>query len=99
MSKTFNQKPLAAALGAAFLSSVVATAPVQAGQNPFAANQLSSGYMQVAMDGKCGGTVKKDAHAKCGANMKKKADGKCGGDKVKKKADGKCGTGKCGGSK
>lgn len=73
---------------------------LQAGENPFAMQSLSSGY-QVAehhekgMDGKCG-------EGKCGAEMKS-VDGKCG-EKMKegncgaeaKTHDGKCGEGKCG---
>ena len=94
MTKKFTQKPLAAALGAAFLSTVSASAVVQANENPFSASQLTSGYMQIAaMEGKCG-------EGKCGAKgkaMKKGMEGKCGGDKAKK--EGKCGEGKCGGNK
>ena len=77
-----------------------------AGDNPFAARQLSAGY-QLAQadkkaDGKCG-------EAKCGADKQakeKKADGSCGGKKAdakcgadkkpsEKKKDGKCGEAKC----
>jgi uncharacterized low-complexity protein len=82
-------------------SSIASAAPA-AGDNPFAMNDLNSGYMQVASakDGKCG-------EGKCGDGMKKKKDekGKCGEAKGKK--EGKCGEGKqkekgkegkCGGS-
>ena len=96
------------AFAASLAASNVATAQ-QAGANPFAMNELSNGYMQVAKEGKCGGeTGKKDA-TKDGKMQK---DGKCGegkcGDSMKKDAkgtnDGKCGAnkkkmeeGKCGG--
>jgi uncharacterized low-complexity protein len=80
MSKKYSQKPLAAALGAAFLS-VTASSAVQANENPFTANQLSSGYMQIAgMEGKCGGMKGKEG--KCGGK------GACGGMMKKMDADG-----------
>jgi uncharacterized low-complexity protein len=110
MAKKSMKKPLAAAIGAAFVTSLAAAPVAQAnGENPFAASSLSSGY-QVAsnhMEGKCGG--KKDAEGKCGgkkAEEKKKSEGKCGEGKCggkkaeeKKKSEGKCGEGKCGGKK
>jgi len=99
-------------VGTAFVASLaasnIATAQ-QAGANPFAMNELSSGYMQVA-EGKCGGDMKKGAkdgkcgEGKCGDSKKKSAkegkcgEGKCGGDKKKGKKEGKCGEGKCGGN-
>ena len=93
-----SKKPLAAALGAAFLASAVSPV-VTAGTNPFAANQLSGGYDLVSYghhegkcgEGKCGG--EKSAEGKCG-------EGKCGGEKSaasKSTSEGKCGEGKCGG--
>jgi uncharacterized low-complexity protein len=73
---------------------------LQAGENPFAFQSLSSGY-QVAehhekgADGKCGegkcGAEMKDKEGKCGDKMK---DGKCGAEAKGK--EGKCGEGKCG---
>jgi uncharacterized low-complexity protein len=88
----YSKKPLAAALGAAFLASAVSPI-VSADTNPFAANQLSGGYDLVNFgehegkcgEGKCGG--EKSAEGKCG-------EGKCGGEKS---GEGKCGEGKCGG--
>jgi uncharacterized low-complexity protein len=96
MANKYTQKPLAAALGAAFLSMAASTA-VQANENPFSANQLSSGYMQIAgMEGKCGGAkAEKAKEGKCG-------EGKCGAGKkeaMEKAKEGKCGEGKCGGKK
>jgi uncharacterized low-complexity protein len=105
MSKKSTLKPLAAAMGAAFVTSL-ATAPVaNAAENPFTMSELSSGYMVADshMEGKCG-------EGKCGGDKAKKegkcGEGKCGGEKAMKddckdkaKKEGKCGEGKCGGDK
>lgn len=95
-------KPLnivVASLGAALLSSAAFT--VQAAGNPFAAQELSSGYSLAAAEksaegscgeGKCGGEMKKaEGEGKCG-------EGKCGGE-AKSAGEGKCGEGKCGAEK
>ncbi|MGD2119375.1 MAG: low-complexity protein [Chromatiales bacterium] len=91
-NKTFK-KPLVAAIGAAVVGTLAAGTAIAA-DNPFGLKQLDSGYMQTAMEGKCG-------EGKCGSKMKKEAEGKCGegkcGSKMKKEAEGKCGEGKCGG--
>ena len=95
MSNKTNLKPVAAIVGAALVGSLSAM-NVAAGENPFGATQLDSGYMQLAgkeMEGKCGGD--KGMEGKCGGD--KETEGKCGGDKEKK--EGKCGEGKCGGDK
>ena len=109
MSQIPTKKPLAIALGAAFITSL-ATAPVaNAAENPFAMSELSSGYMVAEMaEGKCG-EGKMDKEGKCGEGKMDKegkcGEGKCGGDKAgaeggdKAKAEGKCGEGKCGGEK
>lgn len=88
----------AATLGAVLLSATAFTA--QAGQNPFAAQELSSGYSLAAHEkdhegscgeGKCGGELKTEkthSEGKCGATGEKKAE-----------AEGKCGEGKCGAEK
>ena len=91
-----NKKPLAAAIGAAFLAASVS--PVaSAASNPFSAITLSGGY-DIANhgehegkcgEGKCGGD-KAEGEGKCG-------EGKCGGKKAE--GEGKCGEGKCGGDK
>ncbi|MDZ7802924.1 hypothetical protein [Thiohalophilus sp.] len=104
MSNRKSSKTLTLALGTAFAASMaasnVATA-AEAGSNPFAMSELSSGYMQLAdshMEGKCG-------EGKCGGDKDKAkkegkcGEGKCGGDKDKAKKEGKCGEGKCGGDK
>jgi uncharacterized low-complexity protein len=95
MSQESTKKPLAIALGAAFVTTLAATPVANAADNPFAMSELSSGYMVAEMaegkcgEGKCGG-AKSEAEGKCG-------EGKCGGDK--KATEGKCGEGKCGGDK
>jgi len=90
MSQESTKKPLAIALGAAFVTSLAAIPVANAAENPFAMSELSSGYMVAEMaEGKCG-------EGKCGGE-KAKPEGKCGGEKAK--AEGKCGEGKCGGNK
>jgi uncharacterized low-complexity protein len=93
-----SKKPLAMALGAAFLASAIAPM-ASAEANPFSAQQLSGGYDLPSYgshggegkcgEGKCGGE-KSDEEGKCG-------EGKCGGEKSDE--EGKCGEGKCGGEK
>ena len=75
-----SKKPLAMALGAAFLASAIA--PMASAEvNPFSAQQLSGGYDLANYDkhggeGKCGegkcGDEKGEGEGKCG-------EGKCGG--------------------
>ena len=89
-------KPVAAAVGVAFVSSLAASTTAMAADNPFEAADLDNGYMLAggdkAEEGKCG-------EGKCGGD--KAEEGKCGADKAK---EGKCGgdkaeEGKCGGDK
>ena len=54
MSKSHNFKPLAAAMGATFAVSLVASPIANAAANPFQMNQLSGGFMVAAESGKCG---------------------------------------------
>ena len=80
MSKIFELKPIAAAVGAALTASVIAMPSANADVNPFNLTELSSGYMVAEMEeGKCG-------EGKCG-------EGKAGAEKME---EGKCGEGKCG---
>ena len=92
-----QRNTIAITLGAALLGS---TFVAQAGGNPFASQELSSGYSLAAHEkgheGACG-------EGKCGGDMKAE-EGKCGGDKAAK--EGSCGEeakagheGKCGGEK
>jgi uncharacterized low-complexity protein len=68
-------KPIAAAIGVAFVSSVAFSSSSFASDNPFAMTDLDSGYM-LAVDkgeeGKCG-------EGKCGED--KGEEGSCGEDK------------------
>ncbi len=84
MSKKSTLKPLAIAMGAAFVTSLAGTSVANAAENPFAMSDLSSGYMVAEM-----------AEGKCGGEKKAGAEGKCGGEK-KAAGEGKCGEGKCG---
>lgn len=88
MSKPTIKKPLVAAIGAAVVGTLSVTGAV-ASENPFGLKQLDSGYMQTAMEGKCGGSTTEAA---------KSSEGKCGGAKEEapKMMEGKCGEGKCG---
>ncbi len=80
--KKINKTPLAAAIGAAFISTFAATA-VNAEANPFGMTELSSGYMQVAE----ADVTKKTAEMACGADMggmakSKMPEGACAGAKT-----------------
>lgn len=90
MSNKKSITTLSIAAGTAFVASLAVgnVANAAEGANPFAMNELSSGYMQLA-EGKCG-------EGKCGGKKAKK-EGSCGEGKAKK--EGKCGEGKCGGAK
>ena len=89
--KTLINRPVAAAVGVAFVSSMAVSATAMAAENPFEAAELDSGYMLAGghkgEEGKCG-------EGKCGGE--KDAEGSCGGEKAE---EGKCGEGKCGGEK
>ena len=103
-------KTVSLALGATFATTLAASNIASAaGENPFAMNELASGYMQLADankgkegkcgEGKCGEGKSADAknkEGKCGEG--KCGEGKCGADKKGKK-EGKCGEGKCGAKK
>lgn len=111
MSNKKSMTTLSIAAGTAFVASLAMgnAASAAEGVNPFAMNELSGGYMQLAeakcggsktapAEGKCGGAKPAPAEGKCGEgkNMKQEMEGKCGeGKKVIK--EGKCGEGKCGG--
>jgi len=76
-----NKTPLAAAMGAAVISTFAATA-ANAEANPFGMTELSSGYMQVAE----ADVSKKTAEMACGASMggmakPKTPEGACAGSK------------------
>ena len=84
--KTMFIKPVAAAVGVAFVTSLAFSTAALAADNPFAAVDLDSGYLLAGdggpEEGKCG-------EGKCG-------EGKCGAGKDKpadKGAEGTCGAG------
>lgn len=91
---------IAIAASAAMTAGLALSPSIASAENPFAAQELSSGYMQLAEhhaeEGKCG-------EAKCGSDMNKEKmeEGKCGDEM--KMDEGKCGgemkmdEGKCGG--
>jgi uncharacterized low-complexity protein len=98
-------KPVSLAVGSVFVASMAASniaSADTANGNPFAMNELHSGYMQVAAEGNCGAS-------KPMPQEKQQKEGSCGGSKAeqesqseqKDKADkeGKCGEAKCGASK
>jgi uncharacterized low-complexity protein len=93
-NKTMIVKPVAAAVGVAFVSSLAVSTAVAADDNPFEATDLDSGYMLAGGDkdkeGKCG-------EGKCGGDGEE--EGSCGGDGEE---EGSCGgdgeeEGSCGG--
>lgn len=90
MAEKYNvTKPVAAAVGVAFVSSLAASTTAVAADNPFEVADLDNGYMLAGghkgEEGKCG-------EGKCGADKAK--EGSCGEGKGE---EGKCGEGKCGG--
>jgi uncharacterized low-complexity protein len=103
MSRKTKLKPIAVAMGAAFVTSLAGTGTASAESNPFAMSDLSSGYMVAESDAK--GEEGKCGEGKCGEQKMKSKEGNCGektqskegeeGEKMKSK-EGKCGEGKCG---
>jgi uncharacterized low-complexity protein len=99
-----SKRPLAVALGAAFLASSIAPL-VSAEANPFSAQPLSGGYNLASFDkhaeGGCGGN-KAEGEGSCGG-AKAEGEGSCGDKKAE--GEGSCGgnkaegEGKCGGDK
>ena len=90
--KAINIKPIAAAVGVAFASSMVLSSTALASENPFEAADLESGYTLAGGDkdkeGECG-------EGKCGEEGE--GEGKCGEGKCGEEGEeGKCGEGKCG---
>ena len=87
--KKINKTPLAAAMGAAIISTLSVNV-ANAEANPFGMTELSTGYMQVAEAGKT-------AEMACGASMNmakpKTPEGACAGSAApaKKGTEGSCG--------
>lgn len=107
-----KKKAIGVAVGSAFAAGMAMSPLVSAAENPFALQNLKSGYM-VAADtpakapeakcgqGKCGG--KKTTEAKCGgmksaeaADPKKMGEAKCGAAKADTAAAPKAAEAKCG---
>ena len=79
--KKINKTPLAAAMGAAFISTFAATA-ANAEANPFGMTELSTGYMQVAEADVSNKTAEMACGAAMGGMAKPKApEGACAGSK------------------
>ena len=79
--KKINKTPLAAAMGAAFISTFAATA-AHAEANPFGMTELSTGYMQVAEADVSNKTAEMACGAAMGGMAKPKApEGACAGSK------------------
>jgi len=86
MSEKTTMKPLALALGTAFVTSLASIPVANAAENPFAMAELSSGYMVAEMaEGKCGSSMKTQ-EGKCGGS--KKMEGKCGMSRMDADGDG-----------
>ena len=86
--------PLAAALGAAFVTSLGASGAVGAADNPFSLTELGSGYQLAQQtEGKCG-EGKCGAAGKSGAKtmQKEMGEGKCGTGAMGKGKEGTCGA-------
>jgi uncharacterized low-complexity protein len=86
--KTMLVKPVAAAVGVAFVASLAISTTAVAGDSPFAAADLDSGYL-IAGEGEGEGEEGKCGEGKCGEG--KGEEGKCGEGKGE---EGKCGEGK-----
>jgi uncharacterized low-complexity protein len=98
MSNKSKLKPVALAVGAAFATTLAIAPAASASTNPFAMNQLDSGY-KVAADneGNCGANkAKQTKEANCGANKaKQKAkESNCGANKKDKAKEANCGANK-----
>jgi uncharacterized low-complexity protein len=96
MSKERKLTPIAAAIGATFAVSLMASQITQAAANPFTMTDHGAGYM--VAEGNCGDKMKEEGS--CGD---KKGEGSCGDKKGEgscgdKKAEGSCGDKKAEGS-
>jgi len=74
VNKIMIVKPLAAAVGVAFVASLAFSSVAVADDNPFASTDLDSGYMMAG--GKCGGDTGEEGS--CGGDTGE--EGSCGGD-------------------
>ncbi len=92
MAKKNIFNPVSVSVGAAVMASALTMSTLQASENPFAANELHSGFMvaEKGKEGACGASNEKGKEGMCGED-KSMQEGKCG--------EGKCGEGKCGAEK
>lgn len=90
MSKKTISKPLTIAMGTALVGGLAAmgsvSADVTAEADPFAMEELSSGYLIAGEEGSCG-------EGKCGADKKDEGEGSCGEGDEKDEGEGSCGGG------
>ena len=93
MSDIKKPSVLSFAVSAAISVSIGSIPSVSASDNPFAVQDLKSGYMQFVEsncgEGNCGGDSAKDDESNCG-------EGNCGDDSAKNH-ESNCGEGNCGG--
>ncbi len=98
MSKQSNRSPLSIVLGAAAVASLGAAgvANANAGEDVFAMDELTSGYLTAGghLEGGCGAD-RDTGDSDSDDSGDKDGEGSCGGDK---EGEGKCGEGKCGSS-
>jgi len=92
MSNKKSITTLSIAAGTAFVASLAVgnVANAAEGANPFAMNELSSGYMQLA-EAKCGGNMKSNKEGSCGGSKGKKEGSWGGAKEMKKNMEGNCG--------
>lgn len=91
-------KPLSLAVGAAFATSLAISPMASAVENPFAMNQLSSGYKladnHMGKEANCGANKAKTAkEGNCGGKERVK-EGNCGSKVMPKGEEAKCGANK-----
>lgn len=93
MAKLKSLKPVAATVGAAVLASAFA-APVFAADNPFASQQLKSGFNLAGAEGSCKGegSCKDKGKGEGACKDEGKGEGSC---KDKGKGEGSCSEGSC----
>jgi hypothetical protein len=88
-------KPVAAAVGVAFVTSLVVSTVAVADNNPFDASDLDAGYMLADShegEGSCG-----EGEGSCGEGSCGEGEGSCGeGEGSCGEGEGSCGEGSCG---
>ena len=106
MSHKSNLKPLAIALGTAFVTTLATTPAANATENPFAMTNLSSGYMVADnAQGSCGAGKteagqSETTEAATQASEDQSEEGQGGAaEAAPKTKEGQCGEAKCGANK